>query len=250
MRKAPFVLTLLLLLVLSTFGQGGMQPGPGTPRGSSLLTSLIASWKLDNVNDSHGSNTLTNNNTVTFSTGKIGNAAYIASASTQSLSIADNAALSTGDITFTIAGWVWMDTKTTTQTMVSKGNQFGPDEIEYLLWYNNSLDRFRFAVSNFAGLVTADNFGAVPTGQWICVIAWHDATANTINIQVNDGTVNSVGYSGGTTDTGQAFRLGADNEPNLLLNGRLDNWNFAKRAWTAGERTFFYNSGNGREYPF
>lgn len=248
-RTLPAV-TLLLLLVLSTFGQGGMQPGPGTPHGSSLLTGLIASWKLDNLNDSVGGNTLTNNNTATFNTGKIGNAVYLAEASSQSLSIADNADLSTGDIDFTIAFWVWLDTKTTTRWFLGKSNNFGPDDVEYASWLNASLDRFRFAVNNYAVQVTADNFGSPPTGQWICIIVWHDAVGNTVNIQVNDGTVDSASYSGGTTDTGQAFRIGADNEPGFFHDGRIDNVNFAKRVWTAGERTFFYNGGTGREHPF
>lgn len=227
-----------------------MQPGPGTPHGSSLLNGLVASWKLDNLNDSVGGNTLTNNNTATFSTGKVGNAVYLVEASSQSLSIADNADLSTGDIDFTIAFWVWLDTKTATRWFVGKSNNFGADDVEYASWYNNSIDRFRFTVNNYVVQVTADNFGSPPTSQWICVIVWHDAAANTINIQVNDGTVNSASHSGGTSDTGQAFRIGADNEPALFHDGRVDNMNFAKRVWTAGERTYFYNSGTGREHPF
>jgi hypothetical protein len=40
-----------------------------------LTTNLVAYYKLDNVNDSVASYTLTNNNATTFSSGLIGNAA-------------------------------------------------------------------------------------------------------------------------------------------------------------------------------
>ena len=41
--------------------------------GGTLLTNLISYYKLDDVNDYYASNNLTNNNTVTFVTGKIDN---------------------------------------------------------------------------------------------------------------------------------------------------------------------------------
>lgn len=249
MKRLLISILLCLLLAATTAVPQNVRRGP-VASSSSLLTSLMASWKLDNLNDSAGSNTLTNNNTATFNTGLIGNAVYLASASSQTLSIADNAALSTGDIDFTIAFWVWMTNKDTTFVVLGKGNNFGPDEIEHVVLYNTAIDRFRFGVENYTGIISADSFGAVPTGQWMCLIVWHDATANTVNIQVNDGTVDSASYSGGVTDTGQAFRIGADNEPGLFFNGRVDNVNFAKRVWTTGERTYFFNSGTGREYPF
>src|SRR3954464_8446679 len=69
------------------------------------LTSLVSYWKLSDVNDSVGGNTLTNGNTVTFTSGKIGNAATFVAASSQRLSHAANAALRTGDIDFTIPAW-------------------------------------------------------------------------------------------------------------------------------------------------
>lgn len=40
-----------------------------------LVDNLISYWSLADVNDAHGSNHLTNTNTVTFVTGKVGDAA-------------------------------------------------------------------------------------------------------------------------------------------------------------------------------
>ena len=71
-----------------------------------LTDSLISYWKLDeasgNATDSHGTNTLTDTNTVTSVAGKINTARYFTNANTEFFTLADNASLSTGDIDFTI----------------------------------------------------------------------------------------------------------------------------------------------------
>src|SRR5262252_1520277 len=78
-------------------------------------TNLISYWKLDEVSgsrvDTKGTNTLTDNNTVTSTTGIINNAASFAAASSEYLSLASNATVQTGDIDFTITAWVKMTTK-------------------------------------------------------------------------------------------------------------------------------------------
>src|SRR5881394_1372626 len=78
-------------------------------RRSPWLTSLVAHWKLDQTSglraDSHGGNDLADFNTVTFAAGKIGNAASFLGVNEESLGAADNAALSMGDIDFSIALW-------------------------------------------------------------------------------------------------------------------------------------------------
>src|ERR1041385_3310343 len=94
-------------------GPGSATTGSGGGA-SSLLTSLVASWKFDessgNAADATGrSNTLTNNNTVTYNTGQLSNAAYFASASSQYFSIASNSDLTFGDIDFTWAAWIYTD---------------------------------------------------------------------------------------------------------------------------------------------
>src|SRR5688572_29665368 len=80
---------------------------------SALLTSLIAHWRLEETSDTrfdaHSTNHLTDNNTVASATGKLGTAASFTAANQESLAIADNAALSMGDLDFTLAGWVYIN---------------------------------------------------------------------------------------------------------------------------------------------
>src|SRR4051812_13880833 len=78
---------------------------------SALYNSLISFWKFDeasgNALDSKGATTLTDVNTVTSAAGLVyPTARLFTAASTEYFTAADAPAISTGNITFWIAGWV------------------------------------------------------------------------------------------------------------------------------------------------
>ncbi|HKQ39583.1 MAG TPA: LamG-like jellyroll fold domain-containing protein, partial [Verrucomicrobiae bacterium] len=81
-------------------------------------------------------------------------------------------------------------------------------------------------------------------------VVWHDATANTINISVNNTAAASTGHSTGVNSGTSALFLGLNEEGVAFLNGRLDSISIWKRLLTPSERTRLYNSGNGLDYPF
>jgi len=220
----------------------------------SLLTDLKAHWKLNAASgtrvDSEGTNDLTDNNTVLDAAGKIGQAAQFVRANTEFLNIVDNTDLSTGDIDFMIAVWAYFDSKPAgAMGIVSK---WGSPDNEYLLRWNNVNDRFEFfhadAVDNEK--VVADVFGAPTTGVWLFVIVWHDAAANTLNIQVNNGTADSLNTTLNPQDGGTDFRIGIHESGFGPFDGRIDSVSFWKRVLTAQERTDLYNGGAGLDYPF
>jgi hypothetical protein len=242
----------ILIIALSSLGK--VQKVKAT---STLITGITSFWKLDEASgtrsDSVGSNNLTDNNTVGQAIGKVGSAAQFNSASSRYLSIADNASLSTGDIDFTWSGWVYLDSKTTNRVFVHKGSGVSNGQYEYLLFYNSTANRFRFAASNSGGaegIVNANTLGSPSIATWYFIVAWHDSVANTVNIQVNDGTVDSVSYSGGAQDSSSALNIGRANASGLPMDGRIDAVGFWKRTLTTAERTELYNSGLGVEYPF
>lgn len=220
-----------------------------------LLDGLISYWKLDEASgtrvDSHtGGNDLTDNNTVTQVAGKISNAGQFTLANSEHLSRADNISLSTGDIDFTIAGWVYLDTKPGEMGLFGKYT-IGGNQREYLVSYESGGDRFRFYISNNGTATTtidANNLGSPSTGTWYYIVAWHDATANTINIQVNNGTVNSTAHTTGAFDSSSSFNIGAIGDPLLYHNGRVDEVGFWKKVLTSDERTQLYNGGSGLAY--
>ena len=223
-----------------------------------ILDNLEAHWKLNEASgtrvDSHGSNDLTDINTVLQAAGKIGNAAQFQDSNSERLFVADNASLSMGDIDFSFAAWVYLDSKPAEQMYVfSKG--LVSANAEYQLYWNDAADRFTFRVSDDTTSQgeNADNLGAPSTATWYFIMCWHDATANTINIKVNDGTVDSAAYSLGSYDSIRPFTIGARSDGsshNRFWDGRIDSLSVWKRVLTAQEQTDLYNGGAGLDYPF
>ncbi len=225
----------------------------------SLLTNLISYWKLDEASgnraDSVGSNTLVDTNTVLAGTGKINNAADFEAANTEYFTLADNASISIGNIDFTFSMWVNMESGGF-RTLINK--EIASGEREFVLWYDTTgavaTNRLFWRVSDglgaHSGDVVADTIGALSTGTWYFIVVWHDATADTVNIQVNNGAVDSASYTFGGADTAGAFWMGNQvAAATRLWDGMIDEVGFWKRTLTATERQNLYNSGNGLAYP-
>ncbi len=239
---------------MKRFKKAMLMPWAGGAGPSSLLISLISYWNLDEVSgaraDSVGGNTLTDNNTVTQNPGKVAGAAQFTAANSESLSCASNASLQTGDIDFTIAGWMYIDSLGVNRTLAGKtGGTQASDE--FILDYSPSLAHFRFVIGGTAYVtVTPSDVGIPSLATWYFLVGWHDSVANTVNIQVNGGAVTSVSTGVNTPLAGAgAFRLGVYNTA-PFMDGRIDETGFWKRVLTAGERAAAFNSGNGVTYPF
>jgi hypothetical protein len=221
-----------------------------------LLGRLISYWSLEEAsgtrNDAHGTNHLTDNNTVTNAAGKVGNAAAFASASSEYLSIADNATLSRGDTAFTIALWARFATRTN-GGIFSKWASAG--QREYTIFDNNTdhvpNNRMCFQISadgTASTRVDATSFGNLATGTWYFVVVRHDPVANTISIQVNDSAVDSASHSGGAFNGTSALDIGRLLPATYPLNGNIDEIGLWGRILTLAESTWLYNSGSGRAY--
>jgi hypothetical protein len=228
-----------------------------------LRDALVAFWELEEAsgtrNDSHGTNHLTQTNGVSSATGKVGTGADFELSSSQYLTVTTNSTIRMGGLNnnnhldFTIAFWVKFESlPASEQDLVSKFETSSSGR-EYRVIYNNATSRLTFQVAADGGSVasaTANNFGAPTTGVWYFVVAWHDATADTINISVNDGTANSTAHSTGVKGGASPLRLGAIGRASLAsyLDGMLDQVGIWKRALTSLERTELYNSGSGLAY--
>lgn len=230
--------------------------------GTSLATSLVAYWELDEASgsraDSKGSNTLTDNNTVTSGTGLVYSlAGTFAAANSEFLSIATNAALTMGDIDFWLAAWCKFATVNVggQREIIAKDINTPAGGREYALEYDASGGQNKFTF--FAGKPT-DSLSIVRsvlpspavTGGWYLVVAWHNATANTVNISVNDGTVASTA-TGGALQTGgiAGVRIGSRDYASSpsYWDGNIGPVMVGKNyVPTAADITFLYNAGAGR----
>lgn len=219
-----------------------------------LTDSLISYWKLDEASgtrvDSHtGGNDLTDNNTVTQNPGKISDAAQFTRANSEWLSKTDNAGLSTGDIDFTVALWVYLDTSAATEQFVA-GKWAGVGGREWLIRVQTN--KFRFLVVQAADSVQKTVISTLgpSTATWYHLIATYDAAADTMSLYVNNGTADTTASVSGPPDTAGALFLGGENGAANFLNGRIDEMGFWKRVLTSQERTDLYGGGAGLVFPF
>ncbi len=221
-----------------------------SPANAAFLDNCEAHFKLNTgalTTDSCGSNTLINNNTVTEETGILDVAGQFTAATTEFLSIADNASMSTGDIDFTIAVWVYQDSTGTSRAIASKG---GTNQYEWHIDIDSS-NKPLFQIYTPAGgnRGTATWGSALSATTWYFIVAWHDATANTVNIQVDNGIPVSAAATGPTDGTG-AFHIGNLVDVGRYMDGRIDSVSFFKRVLTSQEKTDLWNCTNALDHDF
>lgn len=225
--------------------------------GSPLANSLVGYWKLDessgNREDSVGSNTLTDNNTVAGASGLVhGTAGSFASASSEYLSIADNAALSMGDIDFWIAGWVYPTTDSgSLMTIVTKNAAVANREYRLYL-HRQALNDYRptwLAMLNN----TSSQFilwpSAINQNAWHFLAVYHDSINNLIGLSVDGSAFTTAAYSAGVADSTSAFEIGrlAETSGNFF-NGRVGPVMVGKNyVPTSSDIAFLYNNGLGRQ---
>lgn len=228
--------------------QAGRQNRENRP----MLYRLEAYWRLEEASgnraDAFGANTLTDNNTVTQdASGKQGSCALFTAANSEYLSIADNAALSTGDIDFT--AWAWVKFTTAPASNMGILSKYGGAGNREWSMQKTSANRLAFQVSNdgTAQVSATDSSVTVTAGVWYLIIGWHNSVANTISIQYNNNTPVSTAHTTGVFDSANAFNIGRFGG-SFYLDGVVDEVGFIKRLLSAAERTWLYNSGNGRSY--
>ena len=166
--------------------------------------------------------------------------------------LADNASLSMGDIDFTIACWVYLDTTPANEMRtINKFDISGTDR-EYSLFWDNTGGLMTFTVRDTGDTtsspITASTEGSLSTGQWYCVIAEHDSVNNTISIQINNKDIDSTAHTTGVRDGTADFRIGSLSEGGEYWDGRIANVGCWKRILTTDERSFLYGAGLGKAY--
>ena len=221
-----------------------------------LVEIQVEGWRKEELSGTRlaqiNGNDLSDTNTVTRNTGRIGFAAQYTSSNTEYFTAASSATLQAGDIHFCAWAWCYPDSVGTNGVL---GKFATGNDREWLLDIEAS--RYTFAIST-DGLdsnivkLAANSHGLPGTGAWDLAIIWHDPDANTLNIQINDGTVDSVSHSGGINVSTTTFYMGTVTGSGNNWDGRIDAPGIAKggRVITSGERSDLYNSGNGKEWPY
>lgn len=215
-----------------------------------LEGALVSAWALDEPSgirhDSHGDKHLTDNNTVGSGTPKLG--AYSANfirANTEYLSHVDDSDFDFTRDDFTLAFFVNLNDKTTTQRLITKINT----NFEMQVAYSVGLDRYLLQASTngttATQTATASSYGSPTAGAWQFIIAQRNAATDMLGIQVNNGTLNEASLPSDIYDGTGIFTLGGNSAP---LGGYLDMVYYWRKILTATQKTWLYNSGNGRSY--
>lgn len=208
--------------------------GSADPIGDALRADVVAYYKFDDASDSGpGSYNLTNNNSVTFSAGKVGNAANFVAASNQSLS-RSGGVISIGTTDFAISFWL--------KTSTTSGILF---DASTLIYVNSLVGTLQYVVSaslyaNIA-LPYSDN-------------AWHHSVFN--GDRNGLASVYFDGVVAGTFDISPADGLSLVGTGDVLFgdftvagneyNGSLDEAGIWRRLLTVDEIAHLYNAGAGR----
>ncbi len=232
------------------FMKGGVAGGT-----SDLFLNSVGYWAKDEESgtrfDSRNSNDLTDVNTVGFAAGKQSNAADFNAGFSETLSIAENASMALGDIDFAFAAWVYPHAINNTPIFGQIVNDGAVATIPFDLHTRAAAGNvWALIVGNGAtGALLSAGPLSVDTNTWQYNIAWHDATANTINITKNNGAVQNAAYSGGSYAGGVPFYFGSNRGVTDFYDGLIDEAILWKNYIpTSADRTWLYNSGAGRNY--
>jgi hypothetical protein len=222
--------------------------------GADVQTNLVAYWDLDEGigvrYDSKSTNHLTDNNTSPYADdATFGYVASFDNANNEYLSHSDNAELSVSDIDFVIAGWFYLKDKATSQSFAGQYTTSG-NQRAWQIAYVVGTDQFEAIFSNDGtSTITLEDtvLGSPSATTWYFIVLWHDATANTVNMQINNGSISSEAWSSGVHNSTADFTIGGIN--GASSDTQICNFGLWKSGLlTAAQKTWLYNSGNGRTY--
>ena len=222
---------------------------PGLTARNGLLNTLIAYWPGNeasgNLLDAHtNALTLSQINTASSATGKVyATARYFEWSGAYR---ADNALLGTGDVDWTVAFWYKLKTDFGGGVYLGKHH----DKVSNIEWFVSPV-----GLTVSANGTTQNALAKTLTSAtWQFVVCWHDAVADTINIQTDNGTVSSKAHTGGTYDGTARFALCTDGDGHNWTAGTLSPIMFWKSSaggggvLTAAQRTALWANGNGLAY--
>jgi len=226
---------------------GFRKPGGGPFNGhATLANNLVSYWKLDETSGvrvdaiAASGNDLTDNNTVTSTTGIKDTAAQFTAANSESLSHIDSAALSFAGSSFSAASWFQTTTTVGNGTIIGK---YGTGK-EWMVYRATNLIAMAFSTNGTAFAGQAITVAPISINAWHLAIGWHDLGAGKYFIQVDDGTVFEQAGAD-ITDTTEDFRIGGGF---AFLDGLVDASGLWNRTLTTQERTDLYSGGAGLFY--
>ena len=177
---------------------------------------------------------------------------FYSNSSSLNLQIADTAWMPTGHNDWTISIWGRLTTLAASAYLVTRYVGAG-NQRSFIIGYGQSGDElacYTYDGTNYIGGVVADT--SLPDGPdvdtWYNMVCWHNATADTVNIRVNDIATDSYSHSGGTFDSSAPLQISATGEASATWNGYAQDMGYWNKVLSAQEITDLYNSGSGNTW--
>ena len=200
---------------------------------SSLLTGLEFHYALEDASDSHADNTLTNTNDVTFTSGKLNNAATFDGTnylSGPSISIAS------GQWSFSFWAKITGSTAALGGSLASQHMEFWIDGGKLDFYWKDSGDNWQHVLNNTT----------ITDGNWHHIVASCDS--ETVSVIVDNGTPATGAWVSGLAGN---FDLGLGSYRTIdFLIGQLDEFGYRTRPLTSEEITALHGDGTPPAYPF
>ena len=216
---------------------------------------LVSYWNLDEASgtraDSHGSNDLTDNNTV----GSVINAGGAMDGAAASFVNANNESLSlTGgnfdSPDYSISFWHKPSTVGSTYSfLVTLGDAWNAQI--GLVAYRYEDDLYVGSGKDGSGFQAATALQALTDDAWHHVVIWFDSSDSKAKMQINGGSVLETAALDGPRFNATKFRI--SQEPagtGFAIDGEMDEVAIWSRVLTEDERAELYALGAGKFYPF
>jgi len=218
---------------------------------STLLSNLVLSLKWDGskfINAVTGLE-MVNTNSVAAGTPVFTNSAtpgVFVTAQSKALSTPDTPDLSMGDIDFMVACFCKITDVTVAQNLVAQNLPTDNQRAWRLAVVSR---RFDFAVSSDGGTTNYTNLagGIIFSNTNYLVLCWHNATANTLNIQVNFGSIYSKAWTKGVFNSSADFTIGEAGGAPAGGKISVDVW---KKILSESELVEYWMNGLGAKYPY
>jgi len=215
-----------------------------------LIDNLLAYYKLDDLNDSHGAYTLSNSGIYTHVAGKIDNGVELLNTTQRYLYRNDSYGMTyASERSYSL--WVKMYSNPTSGTapafcILSHFFATNPGNYGFLRYYNNS---GTMQLNQIGSGTLAYNVNLGTT--WHHIVYTHSHSPNVIKVyldgvlRLNGANSASSNYSAYVT----SLRLGNFNS-SYYMNGVTDEVGVWNKILIQAEVDELYNSGNGLTYPF
>jgi len=205
-------------------------------------------WSLNEFSDERkdpiGGFDLEDNGSTLYAEGVIGNAALFGGED-QFLEYQGNSFYADEDASF--CGHGWLDSKSVDKVFFSLWGA----EKSFIIFYDQSLDRFVFKMSSDGSSETAiiaNVFGSPSLDAFYYISCGYDSDNDVMYISVNAGGRDYIAHSGGFYFEPNAYlRLGAKNEGTPgYLDGRMNLWGTFSKILSDDDDEYLYDDGEGR----